>query len=184
MVNLRNIASSSLDAAPPPPPPPTNPNTKISPSVLKLKTISPDSVLFAPTPKTRKPAPTGQYFFYGTLQHPTLLKNILDLSENPVLRPAYLDGYKTKLWGSYPALLPGRPHDTVQGSIYEVMCVEHAERLANYETNSYATQTCEVRFGEDKNSVYTEGVCFLFVGNERDLVEGGFDLQQCKGLHN
>lgn len=176
MANPPAKASSSRNAVPPPPPPPANPQSKISPSVLKMKTIAPESVLYTPSPKPQGPAPAGLYFFYGTLQHPALLKNILNLAEEPVLRPAILDGYKCKLWSSYPALLPGRPQDTVQGSLYEVTSVEHAERLAAFETNSYAPRACELRFGERGASEYDEGICFMFVGNTGDLVDGQFDL--------
>ncbi|OQD87140.1 hypothetical protein PENANT_c006G04893 [Penicillium antarcticum] len=122
-----------------------------TPSVFKLETITPESGLF-------NPAPTGQHFFYGTLHNSTLLTSILDLTEDPVLRPAYLDGYKTKLWGSYPTLLPKEPRVTGQGSVYGVMSVEHVERLATYETNNYATMACELRFEENGDSVYDEGV--------------------------
>ncbi|KAJ5294594.1 hypothetical protein N7508_009415 [Penicillium antarcticum] len=130
-------------------------NKPRTPSVFKLETITPESGLF-------NPAPTGQHFFYGTLHNSTLLTSILDLTEDPVLRPAYLDGYKTKLWGSYPTLLPKEPRVTGQGSVYGVMSVEHVERLATYETNSYATMACELRFEENGDSVYDEGVLFFF----------------------
>ncbi|OGE57726.1 hypothetical protein PENARI_c001G11437 [Penicillium arizonense] len=72
MANTPTEASSLRDAVPPPPPPPENPQSKISPSVLKMRTIAPESVLFTPSPKSQGPAPAGLYFFYGTLQHPTL----------------------------------------------------------------------------------------------------------------
>lgn len=64
----------------------------------------------------------------------------------------------------------------MQGSVYEMASVEHAERLAAYETNSYAPRACELRFGECGASEYDEGICFMFVGNTGDLRDGQFDL--------
>ncbi|KAL5356738.1 hypothetical protein BJX96DRAFT_143280 [Aspergillus floccosus] len=42
-------------------------------------------------------APTGRYFFYGTLADPSMLCDILELKTAPELRPAYLIGYECKL---------------------------------------------------------------------------------------
>ncbi|KGO71755.1 hypothetical protein PITC_027680 [Penicillium italicum] len=128
-------------------------------------------------PQNEGPAPTGPYFFYGSLQDQSLLADLLDLKQASHLRPAYIEGYKCKLWGHYPALLSGDPEDTVTGAVYEVRKTEDAEKLAAYEGPSYTTISCSIRYVDDKSPRQAEGYAFLFVGNVRDLDEGSFDLK-------
>ncbi|KAJ5106540.1 hypothetical protein N7456_003215 [Penicillium angulare] len=180
-------------APPPPPPPPIDPR-KISPA-FKLKTkaherLARDSNL----PKETRPAPIGPYFFYGSLLDPSMLTEILglDRDEVPELRPASLDGYECKMWGQYPALvkrssLNPESEDTgsVQGAVYTVTCVEHAEKLAAYETVNYRVVECEFRFTDmdmdmdmdGKDSEKGVGSVFLFDGYGEDLSDGVFDLR-------
>ncbi|KAJ5795406.1 uncharacterized protein N7518_003946 [Penicillium psychrosexuale] len=164
---------------PPPPPPPENPCSKISPTVLKMRSTSP-SHFFQPQVRRSQnqgPAPTGPYFFYGSLQDQNLLIELLDLSHAPHLRPAYIEGYKCKLWGHYPALLSGDPVDTVTGAVYEVLTFDDAEKLAAYEGPSYTTVACSIRYADGESPTQAEGYAFLFVGNTRDLSEGSFDFK-------
>ncbi|KAL3493504.1 hypothetical protein BJX62DRAFT_235332 [Aspergillus germanicus] len=101
-------------------------------------------------------APTGPYFFYGTLSHPPLLRQILNLDDEPSLRPARIVGCECKLWGPYPALVDAtNPQSVVNGYVYRVETEAHARRLADYETGNYCAECCHV----------TE-----------DLDEGRFDL--------
>ncbi|CAG8888228.1 unnamed protein product [Penicillium egyptiacum] len=164
---------------PPPPPPPENPRSKISPTVLKMRSTSPSHFFQSQVtrPQNQGPAPTGPYFFYGSLQDQNLLIDLLDLKHAFHLRPAYIDGYKCKLWGHYPALLSGNPGDTVIGAVYQVPTNEHAEKLAAYEGPSYTTVPCSIRYVDGQSPTHAEGYAFLFVGNMRDLSDGPFDLK-------
>ncbi|KGO47246.1 hypothetical protein PEX1_076610 [Penicillium expansum] len=130
-----------------------------------------------PRPRIQRPAPTGPYFFYGSLQDQSLLVDLLDLKQASHLRPAYIEGYKCKLWGHYPALLSSGPGDIVTGAAYEVPTIEDAEKLAAYEGPSYTTIACSIRYADDQSPRQAEGYAFLFVGNMRDLSEGSFDLK-------
>lgn len=52
--------------------------------------------------------PEMYYFFYGTLQHPDRLREVLGLPADaplPESRPARVRRYRTSLWGQYPALV-------------------------------------------------------------------------------
>ncbi|KAI9373632.1 hypothetical protein BJX61DRAFT_541589 [Aspergillus egyptiacus] len=184
MPNTQENNHTATSAPPPPPPPP--PSSKISPYVLKIKSTPPEAFFPSkkPRPATDLPAPTGPYFFYGTLSDPDMLRDVLSLGsgETPQLRPARIEGYKVKLWGQYPAILDSgadsdadSPGSAVHGAVYRVQTVEHAERLARYETDSYCAVPCWVRYcdGEEEGE---EGYVFKFVGDVRDLTEREFDL--------
>lgn len=124
------------------------------------------------------PIPTGLYFFYGSLQDPSLLVDILKLESPPILRSAHIDGFKCQLWGHYPALLNGIRDDTVTGTVYEVHTVDDAKLLADYEGPSYQLVPCDVLFADHDAPSQAKAYVFLFVGNLRDLSEGSFDLEK------
>ncbi|KAL4779074.1 hypothetical protein BJX76DRAFT_362125 [Aspergillus varians] len=162
-------------APPPPPPPPENPASKIPPIVLKLKS-APVGHCFQPEKPTDPfPAPTGPYFFYGTLSDPAMLRDILRLETEPVLRPASLTGYECKLWGQYPALLDAKG-SVVHGFVYRVQAEEHGGRLAGYETDNYRAEPCQIQYTDGNQPREDSGFVFKFVGNTKDLSEGAFDL--------
>ena len=64
----------------------------------------------------------------------------------------------------------------VYGSVYCVQSVAHAKRLAEYETTSYRTTPCLVKYTDGKEPANHDGHVFMFVGNPRDLEEGDFHL--------
>lgn len=120
--------------------------------------------------------PVGAYFFYGTLKDPSWLAEILNLAEKPKLRPAKLVGYKSKLWGPYPALVDGPTDAIVEGMVYQVQSENHANRLARYETNAYAPVSCQIRFTDGKEPGEVSGMTFKYVGNPVDIDDGQFNL--------
>ncbi|GIJ91805.1 hypothetical protein Asppvi_010778 [Aspergillus pseudoviridinutans] len=164
---------------PPPPPPPSNPSSKISPYVLKLRSAPPD--YFYQPPKKPQPvdffaAPTGPYFFYGTLTDSLMISEILELEEEPKLQPAYILGYECKMWGQYPALMDC-PGSVVEGAAYHVQTTQDAERLAAYETDNYRAEHCLIRYTDGKEPSEELGYTFKFVGALSELTEGEFDLK-------
>ncbi|RAK99443.1 gamma-glutamylcyclotransferase family protein [Aspergillus ibericus CBS 121593] len=164
---------------PPPPPPPEDPRSKISPFVLKLRSAPPGYFYEAPEPSPvvdLLDAPTGPYFLYGTLTDPSMISEILGLDEEPTLRPASIMGYQCKLWGQYPALLDA-PGSVVEGAVYHVHSVEDGEKLAAYETKTYRADPCIIRYTDGQEPRREYGSTFKFVGNQRDLTEGEFDLR-------
>lgn len=163
---------------PPPPRPPEDPSTKFSPFVKKLRTAPPGHFFepeMSPPHKDPFAAPTGPYFFYGTLSDPAMLRDVLGLATEPQLRPANITGYECKLWGQYPALLDA-PQKVVLGAVYHVETEEHGERLASYETDNYRADPCRINYTDGNEPVDDFGYVFKFVGNVRDLCEGTFDL--------
>ncbi|KAK9854974.1 AIG2-like [Penicillium brevicompactum] len=165
---------------PPPPPAPEELGPKVSPAVLKMRSSSP-SKYFPPHSSRaldQDPTPAGLYFFYGSLQDPSLLVDILKLESPPTLRPAHINGFTSRLWGHYPALLRGDLDDTVTGTVYEVPTMNGAKRLADYEGPSYQPIPCDVLYADDDVPSQAKAYVFLFVGNSRDLSEGSFDLEK------
>lgn len=126
----------------------------------------------------RKPAPEGVFFFYGSLVDPYMLVEILGLDTTPELRPAYLEGFRCKiLAGQYPALLSSSEGERAEGAAYRVRSQGDAEKLAQYETRSYLARPCEIKYLDGQSPREDEGVVFVFVGNQRELREGSFDLR-------
>lgn len=176
---------SGFEGGPPPPPPPlppSRPDQKEPPFRLKARSAPPDWFYQAPIPPPltdRPAAPTGFYFFYGTLMDPKMPTEILDLDPEtkPELRPGKILGYETKLWGQYPALIKGPPGSVVEGMAYNVQTVEDGEKLAAYETRYYETQPCPIKYTDNKEPATEDGNVFMFAGDPRELSEGGFDLK-------
>lgn len=117
------------------------------------------------------------FFFYGTLKDPATLKRILDLSEEPKLRPAKVIGYSVAKWGDYPALINGAQGEVVHGCACLVQSQEQVEKLAYYETKAYKQMPCWVRFtdNDDEASVKIPGYTFMYAGDEKALLEKRFD---------
>lgn len=181
------MSSNNNAPPPPPPPPPQNPNNKISPSVLNLRSKPPETYTKPPPPVNTQTAPKGPYFLYGTLTDPCMLAEILSLGHEPVLRPAYIQGYECRLWGQYPALLDaGGDGDgdgdaargmVVEGAVYDVGSVEDGGKLAAYETGYYRAEPCLIRYVDGEEPGQSVGSTFKFVGDLRELSEGRFDLK-------
>lgn len=183
---------TDIDGPPPPPPPPL----PLAPSgrrenasvALKVRNAPPkwacDPYPTIPSRKVITP-PAGLYFFYGSLQDPDVLTDILDLQSPPVFQPATLVGHKVHMWGQYPALLPD-PDALVSGLVFEVADEVHAAKLATYETNSYRVVPCIINFNSTDivgDATRAEGFVFEFCGNARDLTDGAFDLTRWRRLN-
>lgn len=110
-----------------------------------------------------------------------MIAEILGLDEEPELRPAYITGYKCKLWGQYPALLDAKAdvgadagadvniNAAVEGAVYDVKTVEDGEKLAAYETSSYQAGSCWIRYVDGEEPREEVGSVFKFVGSEKGL---------------
>lgn len=179
--------ASNNTPPPPPPPKPENPQSKISPFVQKLRSEPPNYYYQAPSPSPLADpfdAPTGPYFFYGTLIDPSILREVLGLDPAETeerkadfdIRPAHIIGYECKLWGQYPALLDASG-SVVEGAVFRVRTVQEGGRLAAYETRNYRTVSCRIHYTDGKEPEDDIGYVFQFVGDQRELSEGKFDLR-------
>ncbi|KAL2214425.1 hypothetical protein CC79DRAFT_1300421 [Sarocladium strictum] len=163
-----------------PPLPSSSSQPKESPFVLKVRSAPKDWFYQPPEPPALVDLfepPTGPYFVYGTLMDATMLADVLDLEGKPELRPAKIVGYSRKLWGQYPAMQDGPQDAEVDGAVYHVQSVAHAKRLAEYETSSYRAEPCLIQYTDGKEPADDYGHVFMFIGNQRDLKDGEFNLE-------
>jgi hypothetical protein len=172
--NQNSSTTTTVNAPPPAPPLPplqrTETNTRIA---LKVRSAPPPWIQSA---DPRPPPPAGIYFFYGTLQDPGILSEVLSLDHPPKLKSARLVGYGLRLWGQYPALVRSITviDDVVCGCMYEVESEGAAARLAEYETKAYRPLACSI-LGEGGDVV--DGYAFVYDGNPEELSEGLFELE-------
>ncbi|KAK4148802.1 hypothetical protein C8A00DRAFT_19428 [Chaetomidium leptoderma] len=131
----------------------------------------------SPLPHVYEPV---YYFFYGTLTKPHILKEVLGLDTEPVLRPAKIHGYGLTNWGQYLALIDGEPGTVVTGFACKVQSAEEEYKLSYYETNAYTLHGCKIHFtarssgnNEEEGPVF--GNTFLYAGDAQALKEGRFD---------
>ncbi|KAL8748444.1 MAG: hypothetical protein Q9184_007297 [Pyrenodesmia sp. 2 TL-2023] len=129
------------------------------------------------TPKEMPPSERDRlYFFYGSLMDSKHLASILELKDEPSLRPAFLDGFHSMLWGPFPAMIPQRD-STLQGVAYQIR--SHAEveeqvaKLVYYEGDNYYRQPVKIEFEDGSQA---EGWAFAWQGDKKELREGAFDL--------
>ncbi|ROW10627.1 hypothetical protein VMCG_01609 [Cytospora schulzeri] len=93
-------------------------NTEYMDSVTRLHR---DPDLEAAGDTSSKLPPPPNFFFYGSLMDPDVLQVIAEISSNapaatgePELHRASIKGFRLKMWGVYPTLVPGSAEDTVQ----------------------------------------------------------------------
>lgn len=165
----------------PPTPPPLPPfasfrqHERESPYLAKLAS-APDDWLSRPVdpPKPYTYVPI-HYFFYGTLTQPDLLKRILDLEQEPELRPGKVIGYSLSSWGQYKALVDGRPGEEVLGYAFLVESAEQEFKLARYETSAYELAPCMIFFADGKSPGQAQAKTFMYAGDSGALKDGRFD---------
>lgn len=116
------------------------------------------------------------YFFYGSLMNSKRLRSVLNLEDEPVLRPAHIEGFRSMLWGPYPALVFACG-EIVHGQAYQISShgevAEQVAKLEYYETEKYERQPVMLEFDDGTES---KGYTFVWSGNKDELREGNFDL--------
>jgi gamma-glutamylcyclotransferase (GGCT)/AIG2-like uncharacterized protein YtfP len=96
------------------------------------------------TPASRFPM---YYFFYGTLAQPDKLTRVLELSAAPQYKAATIGGFKAGTIGEYKALVEIEDEsedEQIEGEAYLVASEEHAEKLAEFETDLYVSVDVEI----------------------------------------
>lgn len=105
-----------------------------------------------------------------------MLARLLNLAEEPELRPAYIEGYKLKRWGPFPAIVDA-PGSIIEGFVFNVKTVEGGEKLAAYETTSNRAEPCLIKYTDHHGPPEELGYTFKFIGESSDLTEGTFNLR-------
>ncbi|KAI0433959.1 hypothetical protein F5Y09DRAFT_338075 [Xylaria sp. FL1042] len=141
------------------------------------------------------------FFFYGSLQDPSVLTSVCDLLDDDdnsalndtekddvvVLRQgASIGGWKVKMWGQFPALVPATAKDENNNRVKGVawLCEEyyHVTRLCSYESSAYRLAYCDVEVpAADGNGVEVLKNARTFVSTLEEgngLEDGEFNLEE------
>lgn len=180
---------------PPPPPPPLPPATKAllsgppppplphhasrlngSSSLLEQKFIAATTANYKPQ-DAEPPFKPCFFFFYGSLMDPEVLQAVLGLLEVPAVQEGWVTGFRMKMWGIYPTLLP-HEGGKVFGTAWKVNSLSHLLRLTEYETSAYRWSSCNVELSTGGTLCDCRTFCWAGDPNSQELEEGCFDLQR------
>ncbi|KAF2963159.1 hypothetical protein GQX73_g10418 [Xylaria multiplex] len=134
------------------------------------------------------------FFFYGSLQIREVLQRICkipdgeseDKKNGPIIlhERAVIHGWKVKLWGPFPALVPAAVDDTegVQGMAWFCEKPEHVARLCAYETDAYRMAYCDILLPStgDVVEVLENARTFVSTLGDDELEDGEFNIAECK----
>lgn len=135
----------------------------------------PESVV--PDTRPRRNESDLTYFFYGNLMDANKLASVLGLMEEPKLRVARVEGFRTGFWGQHPAMLLS-DDGFVQGMAYRIGSFDEREdqvaKLKRYQGDKYRRRMVDIEF-KDGTSQY--GYTFVWAGNEEELQQGTFNIK-------
>lgn len=131
---------------------------------------------------SRQPDPDSKpknLFFYGSLMDPDVLSVVSDTSADPELHTASIHGFKLKMWGCYPTLVPGDSGDTVHGVYWQAENDRQLSLLQRYETHRYKPATCSIHVEKDGSTI-ENGLTFVWAGDplSSELTDGEFLLER------
>ncbi|XMA17170.1 hypothetical protein WAI453_009961 [Rhynchosporium graminicola] len=152
---------------------PNNRNGDQKPSLMVRKFLKGGAFIPPPDRDNYTGFRPTYFFFYGSLMDNSQLRKILQLEDKPVLQPASIVGWETKLWGQYPALT-FKANAIAHGMACEVQKEEQVEYLKSYETDVYKVKGCKIKF-VDGRELY--GKTFVWNAENKLLKEGKFDLK-------
>ncbi|KAI3396844.1 hypothetical protein diail_11616 [Diaporthe ilicicola] len=118
-------------------------------------------------------------FFYGSLMDPDVIRVIADTSVEPQLHKASIHGFRLKMWGVYPTLVPGDAGDTVQGVYWQAENHRQLGLLQRYETHRYKPASCSISLEKDGSTI-DDGLTFMWAGDpaSSELKDGEFLLER------
>ncbi|KAI1426714.1 hypothetical protein F5Y12DRAFT_253242 [Xylaria sp. FL1777] len=157
-------------------------------------------------PDTKTPVITFKpfyFFFYGSLQIRSILQCVCDTPDDDdsstlednnkeddddddavvVLRErASIEGWKIKMWGPYPALIPAAPDEKkpVHGVAWLCERPEHVAKLCMYETRAYRMAYCNIMVpAADGDGIETLENARTFVStvDHDQLTDGEFSIE-------
>lgn len=118
-------------------------------------------------------------FFYGSLMDPDVIRAITEISTEPVVHKALIHGFKLKMWGFYPTLIPGHAKDTVHGVYWQSLNDRQLGLLQRYETHRYKLARCSIYVEKDGRTI-DDGLTFVWAGDpgSSELKDGEFSLER------
>lgn len=94
-----------------------------------------------------------RYFFFGTLRDLDVLKIVLDRTVGDlVIRPAHLNGYRTRLAIAEPyPVLESSPDHSVEGVTVEGITSADVERILFFEESEYGNESVDVEMDDGRS---------------------------------
>ncbi|KAJ8130551.1 hypothetical protein O1611_g3077 [Lasiodiplodia mahajangana] len=138
------------------------------------------------------------FFFYGSLQIPTVLGPVVadpyrdstsgtddpedDVPDNTItyLKNASIKGWKVRMWGPYPALVPA-DDGTVRGAAWLCEKPEYVPRLESYESDAYRMAYCDISVPYADGSgveILWNARTFVSDLDDDELEDGEFDIDE------
>jgi len=167
-----------MSIPPPPPLPPGKPvvGPKFT-TTLNSQLIGTSALPVIEAPEELEGVAPVYFFFYGSLMDSEVLGHILNLPEEPKVEPATINGFRIKMWGIYPSLIPDSEHTggLVSGTTWKVETAEQLRNLSKYETSVYRHYPVKIH---RKDGSILDGRVFCWAGDpdNSELEEGSFDL--------
>lgn len=132
----------------------------------------------------RQPDPESKpkdLFFYGSLMDPDVIRVIAETSTSTelVVHKAMIYGFKLKMWGLYPTLVPGDAEDIVHGVYWQAESDRQLGLLQRYETHRYKLARCSIYVEKDRRTI-DDGLVFIWAGDpgSSELKDGEFSLER------
>jgi len=139
------------------------------------------AALMGPGQNVADPDTPLPLFFYGSLMDPEVLQIILQLPDSPVMEKTSITGYRLKMWGLHPTLVPD-PKGKVAGLAWVSSGWKDVIKLQRYQTGKYMPCDCQIRYesseGDEGDELVEPGKTFCWRGdpNSNELQDGEFDL--------
>lgn len=173
------MAGQDLGTPPLPPLPPYSRSARMpTASVMQQKFDAAAAAETNGSARVDPPYKPCLFFFYGTLMDPSILQSVLDLSEPPTIQKGRITGFKVKMWGIYPTLVPGEAQDEVVGTASKIDSCEQFLRLRTYETSAYDWCYCTIELEDGSTIDNCRTFCWAGSPKSRELEEGVFDLKR------
>lgn len=130
-------------------------------------------------PEIELPFKPCHVFFYGSLMDAQVLQAVAQLANSPRIRSGLVRGFRVKMWGIYPAVVPDE-HGVVAGTVWHTDDRSHLLRLQEYETRAYKLCDCEVELEEGHRILASKIFCWAGEADSPELGEGVFDFERYK----
>lgn len=181
---MNNSSHGQRDKASPPLEIPTREEQEAMKEVMmKLPQSNPEYMntvmhIYRPPDPESKPK---NLFFYGSLMDPDVIRVITETSNQPDMHKAFIRGFKLKMWGFYPTVIPGGAEDIVYGVHWQAANDRQLGLLQRYETHRYKLAKCSIYIEKDgKTTSIDDGITFVWAGHpgSSELKDGEFSLER------
>lgn len=128
-------------------------------------------------PKTELPFKPCHIFFYGSLMDAQVLQTVAKLANPPILRSGLVRGFKIKMWGVYPAVVPDE-QGVVEGKVWHADNPSDLLCLQEYETGAYRLCDCDIEVDGGHRLLGSKVFCWAGEADSPELEEGLFDFER------